>query len=37
MHKCDRGSLPEPSLAFWQRNRDISGREDRNKVFARNF
>ena len=30
MHKCDRGSLPEPILAFWQRNRDISGREGRN-------
>ena len=30
MHKCDRGSLPEPILVFWQHNRDISGREGRN-------
>ena len=31
MFRCDRGNLPHCIKDFWRRNRDVSGREGRNK------
>ena len=31
MFRCDRKNLPKCLLNFWRSNRDVSGRESRNK------
>ena len=31
MFRCDRGNFPHCINDFWRRNRDVSGRDSRNK------